>query len=108
MVDGSLSITEDEFILEQQSAKDTVAAFARQKIFDNGGTASYLQFSGTTYDEGTFDSPESFNAHVDSVVQTGIGTDIADGTHPLFISANGRTCRIQQAPLSHLSLERDR
>lgn len=81
-MDGSLSIAEDEFVLEQQFAKDTVEAFAKREIFEKGGTASYVQFSGTTYDEGTFDSSERFNAHVDSVVQTGIGTDIVEGTCP--------------------------
>lgn len=82
MVDGSPSVEPDEFVLAQQFAKDTVEAFGRRNIFDNGGTASYVQFSGTTYDEGTFDSPESFSAHVDTVVQTGSGTDIVEGKRP--------------------------
>lgn len=84
MVDGSPSLEPEEFDLAQQFAKDTVEAFARRNIFDNGGTASYVQFSGTTYDEGTFDSPESFDAHVDAVEQTGLGTDIVEGTRPLY------------------------
>ena len=83
VVDGSLSIAADEFVLEQQFAKDTVEAFASRELFEKGGTASYVQFSGTTYDEGTFNSSQSFNAHVDSVVQTGVGTDIVEGTRPL-------------------------
>lgn len=80
VVDGSPSIAADKFVLEQQFAKDTVEAFARRGIFDKGGTASYVQFSATTFDEGTFNSSESFNAHVDTVVQAGSGTDIVEGT----------------------------
>lgn len=84
VVDGSGSIPPDDWILQQQFAKDTVEAFARQDIFDNGGTASYVQFGDTTYDEGTFDSAETFNAHVDAVNQSyyrsGIGTLIGAGT----------------------------
>ncbi|CAB1109109.1 unnamed protein product [Ectocarpus sp. CCAP 1310/34] len=79
VVDGSGSIVSSDWILEQQFAKDTVAAFARRNIFDNGGTASYVQFSTSTYDEGTFTSTESFDEHVDSVIQWGGDTDIADG-----------------------------
>eukprot|EP00752_Nemacystus_decipiens_P006426 g5789.t1 len=79
VVDGSPSVEPEEFVLAQEFAKDTVEAFGRRNIFENGGTASYVQFSGSTSYEGTFDSPESFNAHVDTVIQTGSGTDIAEG-----------------------------
>lgn len=85
MVDGSGSIEADDFILENQFAKNTVEAFERRAIFDNGGTASYVQFGSSTSDEGTFDSPESFNAHVDTVIQTGSDTDIVEGTRPLYL-----------------------
>lgn len=84
VVDGSGSILADDWILQQQFAKDTVEAFARRNIFANGGTASYVQFGDSTYDEGTFDSAETFNAHVDAVNQSyyrsGIGTLIGAGT----------------------------
>eukprot|EP00903_Cladosiphon_okamuranus_P012576 g11773.t1 len=79
VVDGSPSVEPDEFLLAQQFAEDTVEAFGRRNIFANGGTASYVQFSGYPTYEGTFDSPESFNAHIDTVIQTGFGTDIVDG-----------------------------
>eukprot|EP00903_Cladosiphon_okamuranus_P014706 g13628.t1 len=69
-VDGSKSIDPDDWILEQQFAKDTVGAFAKRNIFENGGTASYVQFGDSTYDEGTFDSVETFNSHVDAVNQS--------------------------------------
>ena len=83
VVDSSLSIVESDWILEQQFAKDTVAAFASRNIFDNGGTASYVQFSSSTSDEGTFNSTESFDEHVDSVIQYEWYTNIAGGTHYL-------------------------
>lgn len=89
VVDGSPSIEDEEWILEQQFAKYTVAAFAGRDLFVNGGTASYVQFSGYTTDEGTFNSTESFNAHVDTVDQFGSGTNIVSGTYSTVETANG-------------------
>ena len=82
VVDASPSIEEDEWELELKFATDTVEAFAKRGIFENGGTASYVQFAGYATNEGTFNSTESFNAHVDSVYQSGSGTDIVEGTQP--------------------------
>ena len=79
MVDGSDSIRDEDWIKEQNFAKDAVAAFARRNIFDNGGSASYVQFSSLPLDMGTFYSEEDFDAHVDSLDQFKGGTDIVNG-----------------------------
>lgn len=80
MVDASLSIDENEWELELKFAIDTVEAFAKRGIFENGGTASYVQFAASATNEGTFNSTESFNAHIPSDYQGRYGTDIVDGT----------------------------
>ena len=82
MVDGSGSIEDQDWIEEQKFAKDAVAAFARRNIFDNGGSASYVQFSSFPLDMGTFYSEEDFDAHVDSLDQYKGGTDIVNGKRP--------------------------
>ncbi|CAM9329857.1 unnamed protein product [Ectocarpus sp. 8 AP-2014] len=79
VVDASLSIDEDEWELELKFAIDTVEAFAKRGIFENGGTASYVQFARSATNEGTFNSTESFNAHVPTDYQGSYGTDIVDG-----------------------------
>eukprot|EP00904_Undaria_pinnatifida_P002780 jgi/Undpi1/12502/HiC_scaffold_5.g02173.m1 len=45
VLDGSGSVSSSEFLSEQQFAVDTVAAFAARNLFDNGGMASYVQYS---------------------------------------------------------------
>lgn len=82
MVDGSGSIEPDDWEKEQTFAKDAVAAFARRNVFENGGSASYVQFSSFPLDMGTFYSEEMFDAHVDSLNQYGGGTDIVNGKLP--------------------------
>ena len=82
VVDGSGSIEDQDWIEEQKFAKDAVAAFARRNIFDNGGSASYVQFSSFPLDMGTFYSEEDFDAHVDSLDQYKGGTDIVNGKRP--------------------------
>eukprot|EP00903_Cladosiphon_okamuranus_P021518 g19782.t1 len=79
VVDGSGSIYPEDWEKEQTFAKQAVAAFARRNIFENGGSASYVQFTSLPLDMGTFYSEEDFDAHVDDVVQFGGGTDIVNG-----------------------------
>lgn len=80
MVDGSGSVSTNDFTQAQQFAKDTVAAFSGRSLFENGGTASYVQFSSAPLDMGTFFSEEDFNAHVDLVTQYNGSTDVVNGT----------------------------
>lgn len=79
VVDGSASIGPDDWIEEQKFAKDAVAAFASLNVFENGGTASYVQFTSLPLDMGTFASEEAFNTHLDSLTQFEGGTDIVNG-----------------------------
>ena len=54
---------------------DTVAAFAARNLFDNGGMASYVQYSTFLIWSGTFDSAQGFKAFSDADVQSGQGTN---------------------------------
>ena len=60
ILDGSASINSTDFALEQGFAEDTVAAFAARNLFQNGGTASYVQYSGDLVPNGTFTSAQDF------------------------------------------------
>lgn len=82
MVDGSDSIEPEDWEKEQRFAKQAVAAFARRNIFENGGSASYVQFTTFPFYMGTFYSEELFDAHVESVIQFRGGTDIVNGKLP--------------------------
>ncbi|CAM9935183.1 unnamed protein product [Scytosiphon promiscuus] len=79
VLDGSGSISSDNFNLSQAFAKDTVAAFADENLFDNGGTASFTQFSSFATPGGTFSSQGDFDAFVDAELQLSGGTDIPSG-----------------------------
>lgn len=83
MVDASPSIDSVEWELELKFATDTAEAFAKRGIFENGGTVSYVQFTASASNAGTFNSTESFNAHVDNVGRSGGGTGIINGKPPL-------------------------
>ena len=93
VLDGSGSIDPADFELEQQFAVDTVAAFAARNLFDNGGMASYVQYSSTLISSGTFDSAQDFNDFADADVQsrqntfTNLGID--EGT--ALLGANDAT-----------------
>lgn len=77
ILDGSFSLSPANITLEQGFAKDVVAAFAERNIFENGGTASYVQYSirvapGThLFGSGTFLSADDFNDFVDFEGQPG-------------------------------------
>ncbi|CAN0246410.1 unnamed protein product, partial [Pylaiella littoralis] len=79
IIDGSSSVSGDDFVLEQEFAKNAVASFASRNLFDNGGKASYAQFSSSASEGGTFDNIADFNTFVDDDGQMGGGTDIIDG-----------------------------
>lgn len=77
VLDGSGSIASADWLLEKDFAKNTVAAFANRNLFDNGGTASYVQFSSSVESFGTFPSQSEFDAFVD-------GDDQAGGTKMMY------------------------
>lgn len=79
VLDGSGSINSTNWVLEKRFAKDVVAAFAERNLFENGGTASYVQFDWSLESSGTFYSLESFNSFVDGDVQGKFGTTISIG-----------------------------
>lgn len=80
ILDGSFSLHPADIVLEQGFAKEVVAAFAERNLFENGGTASYVEYSilvapGThLFGAGTFLSAEDFNNFVDFDGQSGGGT----------------------------------
>lgn len=79
VLDGSASIYSEDWELEKDFAKDVVAAFSEKKLFQNGGLASYVQFSSYVVSSGTFTSVADFNEFVDADEQSRGGTDIEDG-----------------------------
>eukprot|EP00903_Cladosiphon_okamuranus_P005787 g5734.t1 len=86
VVDGSGSIggdskddAENDWLASKNFAKDTVAAFADENLFVNGGTASFVQFSGSANPGGTFSSQADFDAFVDAEEQLGSSTVISSG-----------------------------
>ena len=90
ILDGSSSINSTEFALEQGFAKDIVAAFAERNLFDNGGTASYVQFSGSLISSETFSTAQDFNDFADADAQAESGTvtsfGIKEGTRLLGLN----------------------
>ena len=79
VLDGSGSINADDFLLEQAFAIDAVNAFADRNLFDNGGTASYVQYAAVLVSSDTFDSAQSFNDFVNADNQMGGGTNTSVG-----------------------------
>lgn len=69
----------DEWDLENEFAKNTVAAFASRNLFENGGTASYIQFSDEAISSEPFSSKANFDAYVDSSRQVDGDTNIVAG-----------------------------
>ena len=90
VVDGSRSVSAADFALEQDFAMDAVNAFADRNLFDNGGTASYVQYSTALVSSGMFDSALLFNDFVDADTQSRGGTTtsvgIDEGTRLLGIN----------------------
>lgn len=70
VVDESPSIDDTEWEQEQTFVKDTATAFAARKLFDNGGTASYVSFTGSANHFFTETSEKSFNDAVDAVIRS--------------------------------------
>jgi len=64
VVDGSSGSSPAEFDLQKSFAQSAVASFAERNLFENGGTASYVQAGDTVASDGTFASQEAFDAFV--------------------------------------------
>lgn len=64
-MDGSDSIIPTDFELEKNFAKNAVEAFASRNLFDNGGMASYVQYSTDVVSSETFNTAQAFNDFVD-------------------------------------------
>ncbi|CAM9611714.1 unnamed protein product [Ectocarpus sp. 8 AP-2014] len=79
IIDASGSVGTADWELSKEFAKNTVASFAEQNLFTNGGSASFAQFSSDASEGGTFYSLEDFNAFVDADAKYSGGTDIIDG-----------------------------
>lgn len=79
VIDGSESIGVDNFEVAKEFAKDTVAAFADKNLFENGGTASFVQFSDSAESGGPFFSQEAYDYYVDRQEHINGSTDIASG-----------------------------
>lgn len=77
--DGSASLSPDNFIISKELAKGTVAFFADENLFENGETASFVQFSSTVSYGGPFSSQEDFNTAIDAEIQLSNHTDIVAG-----------------------------
>ena len=58
---------------------DTVAAFAARNLFENGGEASYVQYSSTLVSSGTFTSAQDFIEFSAADVQERKGTTTSVG-----------------------------
>ena len=65
--------------MEQGFAVDTVAAFAARNLFENGGEASYVQYSSTLVSSGTFTSAQDFIEFSAADVQERKGTTTSVG-----------------------------
>ena len=79
VIDGSGSIGYEDFELAKEFAKDTVAAFADKNLFENNGTASFVQFSDSADSGGPFFSQEDFDSYVDLQQQLNSSTIIPAG-----------------------------
>ncbi|CAM9675201.1 unnamed protein product, partial [Ectocarpus fasciculatus] len=79
IIDASTSVGTADWELSKEFAKNTVASFAEQNLFTNGGSASFAQFSSDASEGGTFYSIEDFDAFVDADDKYSGGTDIISG-----------------------------
>ncbi|CAN0499072.1 unnamed protein product, partial [Laminaria digitata] len=90
VLDGSGSVIASDFELEQDFAMDAVNAFALRNLFDNGGMASYVQYSSSLISSGMFDNAQDFNDFVDGDDQSGQNTatfiGIDEGTRLLGVN----------------------
>ncbi len=64
MVDGSNGTLPAEFDLQKSFAQGAAALFAEKNLFENGGTASYVQAGDAVVSDGTFTSQEAFDTFV--------------------------------------------
>ena len=98
ILDGSGSIDDHEFELEQGFAVDIVTAFSGRNLFDNGGTASYVQYSSGLVSSGMFDTYNKFHDFSDADLQSGKGTitsvGIKEGTRLLGINPSSASFMI--------------
>lgn len=76
VVDGSGSIVAADWETEKEFAKKIVDTFDKQGIFENGGSASYVQFSSGLISWNTATSVQDFNHFVDGDIQA-IGSTYA-------------------------------
>eukprot|EP00752_Nemacystus_decipiens_P018573 g16652.t1 len=76
IVDASGTVDDLELADSIDFAKATVAAFAEQNLFENGGTASYAQFASSAQEGATFTSQLDFDNHVDTLNRISGGTRI--------------------------------
>lgn len=87
---GSGGISTSDFLLEQGFAMDAVSAFADRNLFDNGGAASYVQYSSRVAASDTFDTAQDFNDFVAADRKAGRGTvtsaGIDEGTRLLAVN----------------------
>ncbi|CAM9338952.1 unnamed protein product, partial [Laminaria digitata] len=79
ILDGSSSISRQDFQDEQSFAEDIVDAFAARNLFDNGGMAAYVQYASFVPTSGMFDSAQDFNDFAAADVQVGGGTTTSLG-----------------------------
>lgn len=92
MVDGSGSISDyffstessnsiywSEWRKEKEFAKSIVIAFSERNLFENGGTASYVQFSSSVISSASFTTLEDFIDFVDEDEHGSGGTNIDVG-----------------------------
>lgn len=92
---GSVNIYERPYAIE--FAIDTVSAFAELNLFQNGGTASYVEFATDVTEGHTFTSQDDFDEHVEDAPRmadtdyTNIIDGIAKGQEVLPTSFPGTT-----------------
>ena len=87
------NFTRSEWTKEKEFAKSLVAAFADRNLFENGGTASYVQFHSVVQSFGSFTSLEEFNDFVDRD-EKGIGgtnIDVGMAKANSLLAANAST-----------------
>lgn len=79
VVDGTGSVSDSEWEDEIDFAKGIVAAFDNFTLFNNGGTASYVQLASSVESSGVFASLDDFNDFVD-LDEPGFGrSDVVEG-----------------------------
>lgn len=70
---SSSGFIDSDWLQKKEFVKDIAASFAERNLFDNGGTASYVQFNGTEYTSGTFSSTQRYDAFVDGTLSATTG-----------------------------------